>query len=261
MRPSLSLAHRWKFHSVEWNPKVAAVQAQLPESTNFVLPDLPRIYRQEDRDDYMFQVSRPNRILTIAASHHTPESLLSESTSFDTDRLLLVGGNEKSKNSLSTVDAARILNDSLNGELDIWGVTNPNDPNSLENVLEKVDAGITGFITQPLLSSQALDNFESYPRPSDGSTSQHISYVAGMAMPRSAKNLQFWLTLLDQPELENDPLFKAHLAFFSQPYFTSAAWLDREIENLSTRATMDGIHFMPLGNIQDLLTTIPRLGL
>jgi hypothetical protein len=243
MRPSLPIP-RWKFHSVEWNPKVASVHAQLPESTHFVLPDLPDVYTQDDRVDYMFRVSPPQRILTVSACRHTPETL--SRSSFDADNLLLVGGNEQTEDSLSTVAAAKILK-VTNANLTVWGVANPNDPHSLESVQEKVEAGITGFITQPLLSSQALDNFESYPRQGD------TSYVAGMAMPRTAKNLQFWLRLLNQPELEHDPLFKAHLAFFSQPYFTSMTWLGRELENLTTTATIDGIHFMPMGNTDDLV--------
>lgn len=244
MRQSLSLS-RWKFHSVEWNPKVAVVQKNLPESTNFVMPDLPNVLTDDDRVEYMFQVSRPKRVLTVSACRHTPESL--SQSSFKADKLLLVGGNEQTEDSLSTVAATKILKDA-NTDQTLWGVTNPNDPHSLEMVQEKIDAGITGFITQPFLSSEALDNFENYPRQGDA-----ISYVAGMAMPRTAKNLQFWLTLLEQPELENDPLFKAHLAFFSQPYFTSIAWLGREVENLTTRATIDGIHFMPMANTEDLV--------
>jgi hypothetical protein len=36
-------------------------------------------------------------------------------------------------------------------------MANPNDPNTLDHVEEKIKAGITGFVTQPLLASGSLD--------------------------------------------------------------------------------------------------------
>ncbi|CAJ1935171.1 unnamed protein product [Cylindrotheca closterium] len=244
MRPSFTALSLWKHNSVEWSPKLTAVQAHLRANTRYVLPDLPHVLTSEEREDFMLQVSPPNRVVTIATCHHTPSSL--KEFSLKADTILLVGGNDKSDKTLSTSDAAILLKEQ-NEDISLWGVTNPNDPYSFESVNKKIDAGMEGFITQPLLSTPALDIFESYPRDAD------TRYVAGLAMPRSAKNLQFWLKLLDQPELEQDALFKAHLAFFSQPYFTSMAWLGRELENLSTRATLDGVHLMPMGNTEDLI--------
>lgn len=252
MRASTVALSLWKYNSIEWSPKVSAIQSQLLQSKNdtrYVLPDLPQVLTQEDRLDFMSKVSPPNRIITVATCHHTPASLVglnlmktsSEST------ILLVGGNDASDKTMSTTDAACLLKEQDENIL-LWGVTNPNDPKSVERVNQKIEAGIVGFITQPLLSTVALDILESYPR--EGDTTK---YVAGLAMPRSAKNLQFWLRLLGQPELEQDALFKAHLAFFSQPYYTSMAWLGRELENLSKRATLDGVHFMPMGNTEDLI--------
>ncbi|KAL3930117.1 MAG: hypothetical protein SGBAC_011905 [Bacillariaceae sp.] len=244
MRLSTAALSLLKHNSVEWSPKVGAVQSQLRSKTRYVLPDLPNVLTQDNRDDFMSRVSPSNRIVTVATCYHTPSTL--KGSNFEADAILLVGGNERSEKSLSTSDAAMMLKDE-NENISLWGVTNPNDPNSIESVNKKIESGIDGFITQPLLSTPAMDIFESYPRHAD------TKYVAGLAMPRSAKNLQFWLQLLDQPELENDALFKAHLAFFSQPYFTSMAWLGRELENLSTRATLDGVHLMPLGNTEDLI--------
>jgi 5,10-methylenetetrahydrofolate reductase len=227
------------------------------------MPDLPNVYTPEDRDDYLFQVPPSQRFLTVATCRYTPKTLAGSHFP-KAEKILLVGGNEKTSDSLSTIEAAKILKDAYSGDnikVELWGVTNPNDPNSIDLVEQKIEAGITGFLTQPLLSSQALDNLESYRRRRDDDESSSISFVAGMSMPRTAKGLQFWCKrLLKQPELllESDPLFQAHLAFFSQPHSTSMAWIEQELENLSTRATIDGIHFMPLGNTEDLVTLFQR---
>jgi 5,10-methylenetetrahydrofolate reductase len=247
------------FYSVEWSPRANAASLQgkiLKEVNNcqLVFPDLPNVFTQDDRVEYLFQVPPSRRIMTVSTCRHTPETLAA--SKFKADKLLLVGGNEKQKSSLSTVDAAKILKETSK-DMTIWGTTNPNDPKSIDSVSQKIEAGITGFVTQPLLSFNSLDIFESYPRTQNEASD--ISFVAGMAMPRSAKNLQFWCKLLEQPELEDDPLFKAHLAFFSQPYFTSIAWLGKELENLYTRATIDGIHFIPMENTEDMRTILRHL--
>ena len=256
--PSLS-SSLWKYHSVEWNPKVASVLQNQDNQLNasvshFVLPDLSTIYSQNDRVDYLFQTPTHKRILTVATCRYTAETIAN--TVLKADKVLLVGGNEKidqqNQPTLSTIEAAKILREQHN-DLELWGVTNPNDPNSCENVQKKIEAGISGFITQPLLSSNALQTLEDYPREDD------TVFVAGVAMPRTAKSLQFWRKLLEQPDLEEDPLFRAHLAFFSQPYFTPMAWIGREVENLSTHATVDGVHFMPMGNTEDLLSVFRHI--
>ena len=173
------------------------------------------------------------------------------------DTLLLVGGNEKTPESLSVVTAASILQEQQQCGQQLWGVTNPNDPNSIQSVERKIAAGITGFMTQPLLSSHAIDIFEAYPRQQQHGTSTTgtgITYIAGLAMPKTARSLQFWCDLLEQPELRQDPLFKAHLAFFSaQPHYSSYQWIGKELVTLATSTTMDGIHFMPLTNTEDLV--------
>lgn len=259
MRPSVPLllnSSRWKLNSIEWSPKVANVHSQIIQEDNdqhsFVLPDLPNnVYTADDRQEYFSQIPKRQRIVTVATCRYTPETLVQEN--FPSNKLLLVGGNDKHPNSLSTMEAAKILLSSSNQNIELWGVTNPNDPKSILQVQEKIDSGIAGFLTQPLLSSRALDILERYPRVDDA------KFVAGMAMPRSAKQLQFWCQLLqDEQLLENDPLFQAHLAFFSQPYYTSMAWIGRELEHLATSATIDGVHFMPLGNTEDLVTLFQR---
>ena len=247
----LLLASKWKYHTVEWSPKVAAIEPKI-NCSHFILPDLPSVYSPDDRAKYLSDTAPKQRILTVSTCQHTPETLKKISADFKADRILLVGGNNKTRDTLSTVEAAKLLKDI--SDIEIWGVANPNNPTSLATVEEKLRAGITGIVTQPLLASHSLDVFESYPRDDSSTT-----YIAGLAMPTTAKNLQFWCRLLEQPELEKDPLFQAHLAFFSQPYYTSIAWIGRELENLSTMATIDGVHFMPLGNVDDLQTIFRRI--
>ena len=267
--PLLLSTQGWKFQTVEWNSKVAAIQPQLlppnkknynSSVTHFVLPDHPKICTPEDRANFLRQTIPAQRIITLATCRYaTPQELLQSIVDVqEFDKLLLVGGNEKTPASLSVVDAAHIILDK-NNDMSIWGVTNPNDPQSLERVQEKIEAGLTGFVTQPLLSSPALDILESYPRWNNNNNTIH--YVAGMALPTSAKNLHFWCDLLDNnEELRQDALFKAHVAFFAaQPHFCSFEWIAREVMNLATRASIHGMHFMPMKNTKDLLTILRRL--
>jgi len=257
MRPTVPLLKAWKFQTVEWNPKVSRIKSQL-NATHFVLPDLPAVYSPSDRDHYFSEIPPSQRIVAVATCRQSPETLRdkycrnsnNEEVKHQIDKLLLVGGNEKTPKSLSVVEAASIFKEQQSTTT-LWGVTNPNDPKSIERVERKIAAGITGFLTQPFLSSNAIDIFEAYPRQQhDG----NITYIAGLAMPKTARSLQFWCDLLEQPELRQDPLFKAHLAFFSaQPHYSSYQWIGKEMVTLATCTTMDGIHFMPLTNTEDLV--------
>jgi len=264
-----SLVHQLSgsYRTVEWSPKLLTVHSEISAS-HFVLPDLPSVYEYSDheRKNYFIAIPPNQRIQTIAACNHNETSL--GKLVIKAGKLLVVGGHDKNsldkknrnKNSkgssccaLTTTDAVQILqqrNDTKSAE--IWGVTNPNNINSIQSVNEKIAAGITGFITQPLLSSHALDILEAYPRESNA------TYIAGVAMPNSNKSLQFWLKLLEQPELETDALFKSHMAFFQSPYFTSMSWIRREVQNLEANATIDGMHFMPMKNTNDLLDLLGK---
>jgi hypothetical protein len=48
------------------------------------------------------------------------------------------------------------------------------------------------------------------------------------------------------------------MAYFQSPYFTSMAWIQREIQILEAHATIDGIHFMPMKNTKDLLDLLKK---
>mmetsp|Transcript_18864 Transcript_18864/g.38719 ORF Transcript_18864/g.38719 Transcript_18864/m.38719 type:complete len:293 (-) Transcript_18864:20-898(-) len=272
-----------KIFSVEWNQGVAAAQSRLlPSAAHFVFPDLPEVFSETDRDGFLESTEAHRRIHTVAACHHeTAESLLkslegvsepgqSSSRSRPKSKVLLVGGNHRGPDTLSSTDAARILQNET--ELTVWGVTNPNDPNSPERFERKVEAGMSGFITQPLLSSVASDTLQLYRDCTP--TSKDVTILAGLAFPKTIKGLRFWAKLLDQEEeLENDPLFQSHLAYFSQPYVTPMAWIGREMQDLLLASPpsssgsnddagdpfVDGIHFMPLKNTEDLCTIFRSL--
>jgi hypothetical protein len=256
--------------TVEWNPNLLAIHSQI-NATHFVIPDLSRVYSEIDKQDFIHAIPISQRIQTISACNHDEKSL--NELSIQANKVLVVGGHDKNSCqqkekglnkvqnnettktrlccSLTALEATEILHQRNDTHFDIWGVTNPNHENSISRVEEKIAAGMTGFITQPLLSSHALDILESYPK-------DNATFIAGIAMPASNKSLQFWLQLLEQPELETDALFKSHMAYFQSPYFTSMAWIQREIQILEAHATIDGIHFMPMKNTKDLLDLLKK---
>ena len=252
------------YRTVEWHPRLINLSKRL-EISHYVLPDLPKVYSESDRKQF-FDTDSKGKIVTIAACHHNEKTLRQLVTDMDEniDKLLVVGGNEKKETfngtsqlaKLSSIDAIEILLDQ-ESKLEVWATSNPNSEKSVDDVENKVSAGISGIITQPLLSSPALDIFNSYPREKttsldDNENCFRTQYIAGVAMPSNNKSLQFWLTLLRQPELENDSLFKSHMAFFQSPYFSSLGWIQRELWNLEVNASIDGFHFMPMQNVCDL---------
>ena len=104
------------YESIEWGTKVAAMKSQFNHATHFVLPNLRTIV-PEDEKLYYDMIEPQARIRTIALSRHNDQSLLQcLASSPKVDKFLLVGGNAKGKpNTLSTVEATRILK----GETDI----------------------------------------------------------------------------------------------------------------------------------------------
>ena len=271
----------WSHLTVEWSPKIAKLCSSQPEifqaATHWVFPDLPQVLTPKHRKSYLESIPPQKRIQTLAACRHEKwQSLVEaakhrlewvEADGVGNGKLLLVGGNDKTGNTLSTIEAANILRSELGVGAKLWGVADPNDPESVAKVQAKAEAGLTGFLTQPLLSSTAWDTLHAY-----SGWDKTLSIVVGMALPRTAKSLQFWRQLLDRPELlEDDPLFQSHLAYFSQPYTTSLAWAGRELQQYATSAAaglstdsgsskvVDGIHLMPLQNTQDLAAIMKSL--
>eukprot|EP00557_Chaetoceros_sp_GSL56_P009400 CAMPEP_0176490216 /NCGR_PEP_ID=MMETSP0200_2-20121128/7746_1 /TAXON_ID=947934 /ORGANISM="Chaetoceros sp., Strain GSL56" /LENGTH=163 /DNA_ID=CAMNT_0017887495 /DNA_START=383 /DNA_END=874 /DNA_ORIENTATION=- len=156
---------------------------------------------------------------------------------------------------MSTTDAFSILlhnYSKTNNHVDLWGVINPNDRKSLESLEEKIDSGMTGFITQPFLSAEAFDIFDLYPKG-------QVTYIAGVAMPKTVKNLHFWLRLLEQQEeLSSDPLFGSHVNFFERLDCDSLEWIKKELLKLETHTCIDGVHFMPMENVGDLFALFDK---
>lgn len=267
--------------TVEWSPSVEAVRSDLlPVAPQWVFPDLPNILGKSDREVFLENSLPHERIETLAVGAFSDGPSLiadprcqriladqhNQHNHNEGNKLLLVGGNSRKAASLTTPQAATILADAFpsthQGKL--WGISDPNDPSSPQDVQTKLQAGITGFLTQPLLSSTAWRTLEEdYPSAA--------RYVVGLAMPRTAKGLQFWChQLLGRPELVvKDPLFQSHLAYFSQPHVVPLAWSGRELQSLctllggpgcpTTRRVIDGVHFMPFGNTGDLVTLFRSL--
>jgi 5,10-methylenetetrahydrofolate reductase len=254
MRPNL-ISAATKIFSVEWNQNVASVQNQLfPAATHFVFPDLPEVFTDEDRDQFSGSTDTNQQIYTIATSQHeNADSLLKKVSNVDPGAvLLLVSGNSRGPETMSSIEAAKILQNEKGNIL--WGVANPNDPKSIDAFEKKLQSGMKGFISQPLLSTHALETIQTYR--SIATTDETI--LAGLAFPKTIRGLQFWAKLLEQEEqLEKDPLFQSHLEFFSQPNATPVAWIEREMQDLllmnnANDTGVDGIHFMPLKNTDDL---------
>ena len=310
--------------SVEWSPKMTLAtsttsstsSSQQPQHNellslvdNFILPDLPMKYSEEDRNTYFNTIPYNKQCITIATCHYkTKESLIdrvsmslvgSTSSIINDDKenkekrskrkLLLVSGNDKDNNTneaaLSSIDAARILHSSSTKEqFDVYGVINPNDPNSIKHVENKIEyGGITKFITQPLLTKDSIDIFNAYPLWTTGDASSEIEYIVGIAMPQNIQNLYFWLKLLDipqQPEktlLQNDPLFQQHVNYFASRSSSDlenntklimTEWIQNEICRIEEEAAsindcdhgrgsrIHGFHFMPVTNIQKKLNPL-----
>jgi hypothetical protein len=249
--------------------------------THFVFPDLPQVYTADHRASFLKSTLPYQRIQTLAVCRHeTWRSLIetargrlgmaaedknySSSTSVPQGgAILIVGGNDKGLSTISTEQAVKIIRSELDASsVELWAVADPNSPNSPQRVETKVESGVNGFLTQPLLTSTAWDTLHSYE-------TRNVPVVVGMACPRSTENLRFWRNLLDSPELlDDDPLFQSHLEYFSRPNASSLAWIDHELQQYVRQSTnagtqnssvVDGVHFMPLHNVEDMATILGSL--
>jgi hypothetical protein len=239
--------------SVEWNPNVARIQSQLlSRATHFVLPDLPDVFDLDQQKEFYAAVPPSQRIQTIAAGLHTAGTLAEFLVqSRDTvDKLLIVGGNSKQHQGLSTLQAIQVAKD-VSNNVDLWGVANPNDKNSKDGVHAKLEAGMSGIITQPLLTSHATETLASYPR------GDSIVYMAGLALPKTSKGLLFWLNLLGQSDLADDALFRDHYEYFGAGK-DSLAWAHDQLAALNNTTNVDGVHYMPLRNTGDLISLLSK---
>lgn len=270
---------RWS-SSVEWGAAVARVYQQLPVATRMhvVLPDLPaNVITPSLTKEFFTQEVVPThrRILTIAASRHSERSLNDYLMQLDTQKeaghILVVGGNDKGHQGLSTLQAIRIARrmQTQSKSLTVWATANPNSKDSLNSVVAKLDAGATGIITQPLLSSRAVETLQQYPVTANyNDSSTPITYMAGLALPTSASNLMFWSKLLTTAteqqqqqqqqscELKDDPLFREHVQSFALGRCSSTQWAKNQRQMLCEIDLLSGIHYMPLHNTPDLLALL-----
>ena len=242
------LAPHWTFQTVEWSRKLASVHLEVCCATHFVLPDLPGVISDDLQKDFYEATTPPARIITLVASRHTPTTLEQwiQEHSHESDTFLVVGGNAKNCASLSSIEAIKTAKRVTPPATQIWAVVNPNDKTSIDSVMNKLEAGASGIITQPLLVSHAMETLDSYPKQ-DG-----ISYLAGLALPKTQNSLYFWLNLLEQPELKDDALFRDHVEYFTFPGESSLAWAQEQLSTLAT-ADIHGVHYMPVNNTKDLL--------
>lgn len=253
---------RWAIKSIEWSAAVAKMSGDvLPYVTHAVLPDLPSTDAQV-RSEFRSTVPRSNRIETAAINQMNRDSYLSKVLAIGShsDSVLVVGGNKKyERNLLATPDAIEMMCRSAAPEYpSLWAVLDPNCPNSIEDAYRKYDAGASRFITQPILSSRGFEALQRYPQPTQDDA---LVYVAGVAFPKTIKGLLFWESLLSPYcDLENDYLFRDHCAYFSSADADPTAWVERQLAMLATRTdAVDGLHFMPLQNVNSAMKVISSL--
>jgi len=200
--------------------------------------------------------------MTIAASLFEDSASLIEAAlerieGYGTDALLIVGGNERSKKSLTSLDAISIISESLpTDNVSLFSVWDPNSPRDLDHLTKKIDAGATGVITQPLLTKTAWDQLDMYE--SEAAFGRNITLISGLALPKSKKNLLFWSSLLKEPSdvIQRDDEFVQSLRLFEGSGFDESdrlAWSLGQRDRLLSYATIQGMHYMPLGNNGDLL--------
>jgi 5,10-methylenetetrahydrofolate reductase len=241
---------------VEWGRQVASVHPLL-QATHFLLPDLPEVINASLRIEFYNVTSPQNRIVTIQASRYNTDSLerFIRENEANVNKFLIVGGNSKNSTSLSTVEAIKTARQFT--EKDVWATANPNDGKSIESVSQKLEAGATGIITQPLLSHSAIGILNAYPRQGGRVGLGAVVYIAGVALPKTHESLLFWKNLLEQPELLSDSLFQQHLQYFMHPR-DSLGWAQQELKRLLEGANIDGVHFMPMSNTAVLISLMTK---
>jgi hypothetical protein len=269
---------RYPVLSVEWGIYAASKSNLLPRIfTHCVLPDLgEKVMPKSQRDSFYGVVPKICQIQTVAVNNHRSSSTnawlrhvsdrIKEgkhgSDCYDDDlaspaHLLIVGGNHKNDivddggttARLSTVAAIRACTSTrCFGDRTViaWAVADLNAPNSVNDVLQKIEAGATGIITQPLLSRRAYDSLARYSEIMNGPSLPTVTIVAGMALPKTLRGLLFWESLL-QSRLEDDPMFQDHCNYFRSSG-NDLEWALAQMKALDPFDMIKGIHFMPLQN-------------
>ena len=264
----------------------AAVSWLRQQTHNYVLPCLPSI-SNELRHDFVKMIPRSQeRMQTIVARQHTAQSLEELLVQQESGaRFLVVGGNAYSKSSttaaatnnskgsfLTTPQAIQFIVD-RDPQCTVWAVVNPNknrgeqQQQEQEHLSAKLEAGATGIISQPLLSSLAAYHLEQYYRDlvvaqntdRHGKPTAAVSWVVGLALPRTLKNLLFWLKLVGlEDAVDDDILIKDHVAWFGRNKNKgSLDWIQRQGQIATTlQMEVHGLHWMPMDNTADLMAML-----
>lgn len=279
MRAPTALS-RLAFRSIEFSSSLPfAALASVPSPpTHYILPHLPSIVTAETKADFQLHTAsrvdryggdrslsqdcpNPGPIMTMAASLFEDSASLIEAArerieGYGADTLLIVGGNEKTE-VLTSSEAIGILSESFpTGKLSLFCAWDPNSPRDLNLLMKKIDAGATGVITQPLLTKSAWDQLDMCQ--SEAVLGENIKLVPGLALPKSAKSLLFWSSLLKESSdtIQKDHRFAQSLRYFESFDFDETdrlAWSTEQRDRLLSHNIIHGIHFMPLGNKGDLL--------
>lgn len=245
---------------MEWGTYAAS--RTLPSVlSHLVLPDLGAdVVSPFQRSLFFDNVPSSSRIQTVAVNNRsredwlrharcrTLEGLEHEYLNDDAQHLLIVGGNKKSEArsmlGVSTCEAIRSVLQHGGDGLKVWAVVDPNDRNSALSLANKLEAGATGIITQPLLSSRSFESLHLYSSVLRNYSG--ISFVAGMAMPKTLRGLIFWESLLNS-DLKSDPLFQDHCRHF-ETSGDDCQWALNQQRVLEEFSIIDGVHYMPLKN-------------
>ena len=274
-----------KLPSVEWSRGVALVASQLEAAgiSHFLLPDLPAVELLPREEFHQYDSPSVQKIKTIAVGNHAdPESFVKEVNLAQhqqkVNHLLIVGGNcrndafstphaiELAKNTVSEFHQFNNQVDiSQSTEMQVWCVSNPNNPNVAKDRLQaKLLAGADRIITQPLLTSTAWDRIQSGDYP--------VSRTSiGMALPLTEQSLWFWRDLMMEIEpgvIDTDELFQEHIRYFQKQQQSksedimaerrqrSLEWAQTQQEMIATKLDFDGVHYMPINNVATLLALL-----
>mmetsp|Transcript_4854 Transcript_4854/g.10736 ORF Transcript_4854/g.10736 Transcript_4854/m.10736 type:complete len:289 (+) Transcript_4854:81-947(+) len=279
--PPASALGRLTYRSVEFSSSLpfADLAALSMPPTHYVLPDLPGIVTNDVMNDFRLRTNvtsfdntnegklpdgvttQPTKpIMTIAAAQHESSASIIKAARerlevYGADTLLIVGGNTMSDSSITTLQAINQLQDAFpDNDFTLFCTWDPNFHKDIEDLVKKIDAGVAGIITQPPLTSVAWHQLTEY---CSDSTLEGIDLIAGVALPKSTRQLQFWSSLLKDPNsAANDKVFRNTLKYFNDPAFDTDArqmWAMEQRDRLLSYDSLGGVHFMPLGNAADLL--------
>ena len=278
--PSSAALSRLAFRSIEFSSSLPfAGLASVPSPpTHYILPHLPSIVTAETKADFQLHTAsrtdtsahllsqdhpKPRPMTTMAASLFEDSASLIEAAreridGYGTDTLLIVGGNEKTEKSLTSSEAIGILSESFpSDKLSLFCAWDPNSPRDLDLLMTKIDAGATGVITQPLLTKSAWDQLDMCQSEAVFDINS-MKLIPGLALPKSAKGLLFWSSLLKETSntIQKDDGFAQSLRYFESLDFDETdrlAWSMEQRDRLLSHNIIHGLHFMPLGNKGDLL--------